>query len=410
MSPYAPNDGPWAADFQSDPGHGQSHTIVINFSAPVSTVAITIWDPDFPGNSMTAYDASGAVISSQGFGYDLTPGRLTTETVTASGAISRIVLVAALGDYVSYSMQIRAGATFSVKCSGSPGGENTVERGGVLSCVVADPSFGPFQWSFSPSVGTVPAVTRPDTPDKTWTGPMAASGTITVAGWSQVGDVGLKPRETATATIAVTARAWASQPLQFPSLPSNGGQGKLSPMALWNGTDWVMTYGLFEFVVPKSISGGTINGGPNDGYVFVLQNFQIPQPVVYINSALSAGSAFASNQTGSFNGNTVDPATKLPYCTTAALPLLRAQTERHEGLTGAANSHYGIWAANMKSATMSADIEKLVFPTGTAVVTAAFGVFNAWVATVKPQQAAFDAAEYPLIPVWSGGCQLVLQP
>jgi hypothetical protein len=406
MTPYAPNDGPWTADFQSNPGHGQSHSIDIEFGTPVAVVVVTIVDPDFPGNTITAYDASGAVISTQEFGYDLKPGHVTTETLMVSGAISRIVLAAAPGDYVSYSMQIQAVASFSVACTPS-----SVVRGELITCAVADPSFGPYEWSFAPSISTVTGVTRAPTSDKTWSGSVAASGTVTVTGWSRAADAGVNPRETATAAISVTARAWANQPLKFPSLPSNGGQGALSSIAQRFGNDWVIRFGLFTMFAPKTVNIGTVAVGPNSGYAFVLSNVQVPQPLVNINNiALSPGSDFASKQTGSFNGRSVDPTSGLPYCTASALPKVRTEAERHEGLTGAANSHYGIASAQMATSTMSADIEAVVYPSKADAANAVFGVFNTWAASVKTLQDSFDTAENQLLSAWAGNCQLVIQP
>jgi len=56
--PYAPGD-PFG-DFQSDPGTGVSNPITVTFSQPVTSVTITIVDPTYAGNAMTAYRPTAA--------------------------------------------------------------------------------------------------------------------------------------------------------------------------------------------------------------------------------------------------------------------------------------------------------------------------------------------------------------
>ena len=299
-----------------------------------------------------------------------------------------------------------------VSCQAVPGGAGVVERGGALTCTVAEPSFGGFQWSFAPTISTVPTVSRPETPEKEWAGTVVASGTVTVTGWSSAAAVGVLPRESATAAVSVSPRAWARSPIAFPSGPSTGGQGPLSLMPTFDQSDksWNIAFGLFVFVPPRLIATDSVVFGPNSGYSYVLSNFVIPQPIVYINAALNGNSAFAALQTGRFNGNTIDPATRLPYCRASALALLAVEVKRHEGLTSASNSHYGVWTAGMQAATLSSDVEQLVFPTQRQADSAAFALFDTWKTSTEGKQGAFDSVEYPMISKWSGNCQLRYQP
>jgi hypothetical protein len=99
--PYAPGD-PFG-DFQSDPGTGVSNPITITFSQPVTSVTVTIEDPTYAGNAMTAYRADGSIAGTVGFTGSGVPGINIpdTETITAAGIV-RILLTPAPADYVAY--------------------------------------------------------------------------------------------------------------------------------------------------------------------------------------------------------------------------------------------------------------------------------------------------------------------
>ena len=81
ISPYA-TGGPFGG-FQSGSGTGASSTITIDFSAPVSSVAITVQDPTFDGNAMVATgpDFAGSVA----FAGSQEPGVNVPQTGSISG-------------------------------------------------------------------------------------------------------------------------------------------------------------------------------------------------------------------------------------------------------------------------------------------------------------------------------------
>lgn len=95
------------AEFQSDPGHGVSNEITVTFSQPVASVTVTAYDPTFAGNLMSAYDSTGHLIGTVPFPGNDTPGTLTTQTGTLSGAIESVHLVPAPLDYVAYAMTVK---------------------------------------------------------------------------------------------------------------------------------------------------------------------------------------------------------------------------------------------------------------------------------------------------------------
>ena len=72
--------------------------LTITFNIPMSSVTVTASDPDFPGNTVTAFDAVGIQIDQQSFVGDNQLGVLTNDTRTVSGdGIRSIVLDAPIG-------------------------------------------------------------------------------------------------------------------------------------------------------------------------------------------------------------------------------------------------------------------------------------------------------------------------
>jgi hypothetical protein len=145
--------------FQSNPGTGVSAPITITFSPPVASVSVTALDPDFPGNRMDAFNASGGLVSSAPFVGDGTPGVFTTSTATVTGAgIARVVLVPAPAEFVAYN-----GLSFA------PGGPK------IEITLVPEPPGNQYIIAASPGMPTIQAKARvvgvsPDpTPTMTFT-------------------------------------------------------------------------------------------------------------------------------------------------------------------------------------------------------------------------------------------------
>lgn len=106
LSPYAVAEH-FGATFQSNPGNGQSFGISVTFKLPVKSVTVKIYDSDYPGNKMIAYDSLGNVLDSATFDYDSLPqnGAINQEkTITSQVGIARVELIAADGDYVAYDL------------------------------------------------------------------------------------------------------------------------------------------------------------------------------------------------------------------------------------------------------------------------------------------------------------------
>jgi hypothetical protein len=105
IAPFA--TGTRFGGFQSKEGTGVQETVVVTFSRPVAWASVTAIDPDFEGNRLQTYDAARALALEVPFDSDGTAGELTRSTkVLRGGTFSRIELIPAEGDYVSYELAI----------------------------------------------------------------------------------------------------------------------------------------------------------------------------------------------------------------------------------------------------------------------------------------------------------------
>jgi hypothetical protein len=201
ISPYAAGS-PFCC-FQSTPGNGVSSTITITFSSPVSEITVTIADPTFAGNTVSASGPQGHV-GSASFAFSGQSGQYSEDTKTISGVISTVVLTPAPADYVAYNATITVlGQEIQLTCSPS-----TV-RGGNLTCT-ATPKTPPATltmtlWRFTASTGGFVVNRTDNVSAHDWSGEVAAAGTIYVEG--TVDGV----QSSASATVAVTPRNWSSK-------------------------------------------------------------------------------------------------------------------------------------------------------------------------------------------------------
>lgn len=83
----------------SPPNRGNS-----TFGADINSLTISVYDPDFAGNRVIAFDSNSAVVASVDVPYDDLPTVLTIETVTVSAPrIRKVQLLPASADYVAYA-------------------------------------------------------------------------------------------------------------------------------------------------------------------------------------------------------------------------------------------------------------------------------------------------------------------
>ncbi|HET7550768.1 MAG TPA: hypothetical protein VFK04_05735 [Gemmatimonadaceae bacterium] len=261
-------------------------------------------------------------------------------------------------------------------------------------------------WSFIPDSAGFPNV-RDSVPnnEQEWKGYMVVSGTVRVLGWHKVADAFVRPRDSASIHVAVQPRTdWV--PLQMPGAPVDSGQGKLSLLPDANRD---ITFGLFRFRGPEKWSSATVRSGPNSGYSWINKEPELQRGVVYINPVLDGKGKWAKEQDGEYNGKTTSPNGR-PYCNQENLGIFKKEVKRHEGLTGAPNSHYGKYQTELKTTDLHKQLEAtVVHGSGKELATKAQQVLDRWQLKQHPVQAAFDTADYggDKISKLAGGCDWV---
>lgn len=147
---------------------------------------------------------------------------------------------------------------------------------------------------------------------------------------------------------------------------------------------------------------------------------------MFLSLALDDSGSWAQGQVGKYRGKTKSPPpSSLPYCTQDNLATLKAVAMRHEGLTGADNSHYGLWKQELATSDLHILLERIVVASATASTDTAQArydkeavrdqaerVFKKWADDHKTVQAQFDTAEYGgnRISQLAGGCDWVPVP
>lgn len=333
---------PYVADqqgFSSKGCCGYQVPITITFSRSVESVAITIGDPDYAGNSVVAYGADGAVIDQQSFVGDGVPGEFTSDTRTVSGGgISRLELIPDSRDYVYYlPLSVTVNAQITLVCSPSP------YRGGDITCSASevDPNqpLSVSGWTFRSSpAGDVVDRTTGQT-ERTWNGKLVTDGTVIVRGTvngtvieKQV-DVAVRPRDW---TGFAAQKQHTIIRASTMTLRPTGFKGQLGQTGLELKPDG-------DAAKILSVS----DGGPNDGFVYLVgvPVISITEPEVNTN-ALAVGTEFYGIQDEKrrrVNGVT--------YCgkpyVTGIIPLI----EEHEGFDPQAQplSHAGIFRRHVDS-------------------------------------------------------------
>ncbi|MBI2408709.1 MAG: hypothetical protein HYV19_10455 [Gemmatimonadetes bacterium] len=106
------------------------------------------------------------------------------------------------------------------------------------------------------------------------------------------------------------------------------------------------TLGLYESGTPRFdlITVSTVQSGPNSGLTYVRTMPGVPESKVWITDALTSGSRWYDAHP--IVRGPLDPS-GTPLCTRDKIDLLRMEVGRHEGLTSATKSHYGVQQAFM---------------------------------------------------------------
>lgn len=273
-------------------------------------------------------------------------------------------------------------------------------------------------WSFMPDSNGLPEV-RDSVPgnEPEWSGSVVMSGTVHVFGWHKVEDAFVRPRDSASVHVEVQPRTdWV--PFKMPDSVEYAGQGPTSIIPAPNDS---MMFGAFRLIAPDNWTAKTALSGPNKGYTWIDSEPPLPRSKVYLSPALDGEGAWAARQVGEYGGKKKSPK-GLPYCNQENLKTFKAVVERHEGLTHAANSHYGLWNRELATSDIHMQTERIVVASTTAAEDTAqrtrdrvaasqqaYNLFQNWREQKRPIQANFDSTEYVgnKIPALAGGCDWV---
>ena len=386
--------------FQSGPDTGPSSPITITFGSFVNSVTITIQDPTFSGNTMTAYNGSVA-IGTASFAFSGVPGVNTPDTKTLSGTITKVVLTPAPGDYVAYGGGFEpAPSQVSVACTPS-----TLTRGQPVTCTTTVTPTQPFTIIRRAATGFllyVEDTTRSSYlagQSDPWQGPAIASSSVEVEVEITAQSGGTVRIRNTPASFAVTPRSWPVWALQYPASLAS--------------LEYVIQAGIFDPYPITGLFGGFLLSpvldsnvvtlqpavtGPNQGYT-ILQNPLILKYRVYIHPALDP--VEAANQLPLFpqplawynDQNNLGSGT----CTAGDIAVLKTNVIRHEGGTGSSQSHFGI--ANQQFPILRPDqLLERTYAKGNdqafrQVVFAQIKQFGALGGAYKTAQKAFDSAD-----------------
>jgi hypothetical protein len=193
-----------------------------------------------------------------------------------------------------------------------------------------------------------------------------------------------------TALIAVTPRTttW-NAPTQPP--PANVVAGIGDPtathMTLYPGTApyTKLAFGAHRVYLDFTGLAAEISQGPNE-FAWYLTQHPVMLDSIFIHPALSAQTAsgvsltWYNDQNGNGSGS----------CTSAHIATLWSETRRHEGATGASNSHYGHLQRDLPAASFQPGLERLYGTSVQVLGARADSVTGAWFGPWNRQEAVFD--------------------
>lgn len=392
--------------FQSAQGTGASAEITISFTAPITSITVTAYDPTYVGNRMSATGPAGT--QSVAFAGSGTPGIQVPSTKTLTGNFTSVTLTPAVGDYVAYSGSFTVG-TQAVQVVCTPA---TPIRGEEVDCKTTMATPVPFviirrtargdQYSVEDPTRIVYAAGASDS----WHGTAVTSARVVVEVELQSGASPTRLKSAEPAGYTVQARSW--NPWQLTTLRQRLVQ-LIPPM-----TEYLVaksTLGVFEPDAPNVLETdvGRAESGPNKGFAFLRNPVDITSYVVGIYPGLvppqastpAGAAAWYTDQNGIGSGN----------CLASNVGTLLANVDRHEGTTQAPNSHFGV--ANTQFASLRPDrlFERIVTQGSDAQLYALVErTFSDFIVkgTYKAAQKAFDVQDTPNVNAI--GCTLDLNP
>jgi len=205
------------------------------------------------------------------------------------------------------------------------------------------------------------------------------------------------------ATFDIAPRGW------LPMLLTAAPQFHISlypPFLIEYPTNHTFGFFWFEDPMPEIAPGAQVAGGPNDGLWYFADAIPMPQDIhAFTHPGMYAGQttgvSWYNDQNGRGSGT----------CTQAVLPQLAGMAEVHEGVTMAANSHYGVANRVFRDEALQVKFEELYTSSSQAELQRKAHDIYQQFRTKKydPEQAKFDAVDTPRI-FGSLGCRLDFNP
>jgi hypothetical protein len=287
-----------------------------------------------------------------------------------------------------------AGAT--LECKG-PDGSTTVERGQTVRCVLRSEG----QFRVLTRRATATGLTLAESPgtshaagtEHVWEGPAVASTQVEMV--AEITQGGTTEQKTLSASFTIKPRDWPRLTLSAPSVtvglrgrmqayPSNGVLGNARPFIP------VATMNALPVTRPAT--------GPNTGLAFLKDPLPAVSHSIYIHPALTnspstpptPAQTWRMDQDGSPSGT----------CTQSMFGILTPFVNRHEGVTQASNSHWGITARFYRDTDVEQRFEELTGNVTEEVLRRSAGTLFASVHNTgahKTQQDAFDTSDYATI-------------
>lgn len=407
--------------------------IVIQFSEEVRGVSVEV--PRGFGNAMycdgttfgtiTGFSASGAVVAVKAMALtdesDCGTDRVTWGSrggLPLDAAIARLRIdpaapatfpVLGITGILTAQYQVSFGdgrLAIEVTCTPS-----TVRRGDEISCRGRLNTSRPFVVTLRQARGqgyTVEDRTRVIVPaggGVDWSGEAIATGAVTMSAEVEHGGSTITVNSRA-ATFEVTPRAWPDW--QYRNLTARlvALAGRMTPYPRPRSR-----LGAFQPEPPEAsqLAISRAASGPNAGLGYLPTPYVVSDYILGVHPALSlseyspSGLGYAdmlrwvNDQNGSGGGT----------CQQAAIPVLRAAVERHEGVQVVPNSHPGIGNAQFAQVRPQVLVEQITGPQGddelrARVTGVVAGVLNT--GAYATAQAQFDEQDYPLV-FASAGCQ-----
>jgi hypothetical protein len=231
----------------------------------------------------------------------------------------------------------------------------------------------------------------------TWTGRAVAPTQVRLTVRVTVAGQGKVLRE--TASFAVTARTWAPYQLVAPSALTVGLRGQ---MTAYPSNGHLGNFGL-NGLNPFSTPIDSVGSGPNAGLLYFVDRppFISSGSTIFTHPGLypptgggtwghTGAQQWYNDQNGAPSGT----------CSQSDVPLLRIEVERHEGVTKASNSHYGVANQQFLAHRPERTLEALyLFRVPQArLQSRAYELYAQFIrGPVHAAQSAFDNTDYPLI-------------